>query len=377
MIGWQEAVAVLCVVTGSVFDAEHRPIPSASVYLRAVGKNESLSAQTDSAGVYRFTVPSGSYTLGWRDGVPTEPFIATAGKATKIDLTTQPGFFDEPTFFVAGVTDNTYQGGHGSDTLLRSAETLTKATAKLGSGERSDHPLETVHELERAAELNPSESNLFEWGTELLSHRAPSAAAEVFTKGVGLFPRSVRMTLGLATAYYAAGSYPKAAQCFFEAADLDPNDSNPYTFLSNVQAREISDSAGYRERMARFARLQPNNALANYYYGASLHNRALLEKALALDSHLAPAHLQLGILYAQEHQYPKAIGAYQKAIGANPELAEAHYRLAEAYRLKGDDAKARQETAIYSDLAKRSAEKVQQERREIQRFVVALRDQKH
>lgn len=41
-------------------------------------------------------------------------------------------FFDEPKFTVAGITENSYGGGHGSDTVIRSAEALTKATASLG-----------------------------------------------------------------------------------------------------------------------------------------------------------------------------------------------------------------------------------------------------
>jgi tetratricopeptide (TPR) repeat protein len=298
-----------------------------------------------------------------------------------VDLTLQPQFFDEPTFTVAGVTDNTYRGGHGSDTVLRSAETLAKSTASLAephhtkaeSYESSGHALEAVREFQRAAELDPSEINLFDWGTELLSHRAPEPAAEVFGKGVRLFPQSVRMMLGLATAWYSAGTYEKAAQWFFRATDADPNDPNPYLFLGKVQAREITELAGYRERLARFATLQPDNALANYYYALSLCNqhdyvraRRLLDKAVTLDPHLGIAYLQLGIVN-------RSIKDYQMALEADPTLAEAHYRLAEAYRLRGDTAKAREEMAAYAKLSKESNQSAERERREIQRFVIALR----
>jgi tetratricopeptide (TPR) repeat protein len=207
----------------------------------------------------------------------------------------------------------------------------------------------------------------------LLRHRAPDAAAEVFGKGVRLYPHSVRMMLGVATAWYSAGVYAKAAQWFFQAADVDPTNPTPYLFLGKIQSREITQSAGYRERPARFAKLAPDNALANYHYAVSLCNqgdytnaRGLLERAVKLDPHLAPAHLQLGIV---EH----SISDFQKAVAADPTLAEAHYRLAEAYRLSGDAAKAKQEMAVYSKLAKESDESVERERREMQRFVVALR----
>jgi tetratricopeptide (TPR) repeat protein len=319
----------------------------------------------------------------------------------------QPQFFDQPQFTVAGVTDNTYRGGHGSDTVLRSAEALAKATASLGKSspqtttadphhalaeadERSGRPLDAVQEFQRAAESNPSEPNLFDWGTELLAHRAPEPAAEVFTKGARLFPGSVRMRLGLASALYSAGCYQQAAQCFFDAADISPANPDPYLFLSKVQAREIIESAGYQERIARFARLQPQNALAKYEYAVTIWNRRrgpedvqaltksrdLLKEAIALDSHLGSAYLQLGVVYAAERRYSEAIGAYLAAINASPELEEAHYRLSEAYRVTGDRLKSEQELALYNKLSKESAEKVERERRQIQQFVIELRNQK-
>jgi Tfp pilus assembly protein PilF len=264
---------------------------------------------------------------------------------------------------------------------LRSAETLAKSTASLDephhtpaeSYEQAGNPLEAVREFQRAAELHPSETNLFDWGTELLLHRAPDAAAEVFGKGVRLYPQSVRMMLGLGTAWYSAGMYAKAAEWFFRAADVNLQDPNPYLFLGKIESKEITESAGYRERMARFAKLAPDNALANYYYAVSLCNqgddlraRRLLEKAVTLDPHLGAAYLQLGIM---EH----SLSDLQKAVEADPALEEAHYRLAEAYRLSGDIAKAKEEMAVYNKLAKETDESVERERREMRRFVVELR----
>jgi len=364
--------------------------------------------------VYRFAVLSGDYTVrAESDGkgeASAGPFAVAPSRVTTVDLVLQPSsaaqpqFFDEPRFTVAGVTDNTYRGGHGSGAVLRSAEVLAKETASLGKtspnanteeqhhvlgemDENSGHPLAAVQEFQRAAELNPSEPNLFDWGTELLIHRAPQPAAEVFTKGVRLFPQSVRMRLGLATAWYASGSYEQAAQCLFNAADLDPINPSPYLFLGKVQSREITQSAGYEERLARFARLHPGNALAIYYYAVSIWNRrsgpedfeafrrarALLERAVTLDPHLGLAYLQLGILYCEERKYAEAIRACRNAIDAAPELDEAHYRLSEAYRLTGDRLNAERELAVYKLLSAKSAERVERERREIQQFVVDLR----
>src|SRR5580693_8975545 len=43
----------------------------------------------------------------------------------------KPQYYDEPNFIVAGVADPTARGGHGSDPVSHSADTLAKATASL------------------------------------------------------------------------------------------------------------------------------------------------------------------------------------------------------------------------------------------------------
>ena len=150
-------------------------------------------------------------------------------------------FYDEPQFTVAGVTDASQMGGHGSDTVRRGTEALAKETVALhveaksveaksndekalraaldkspsDAGlhhqlaereERNGDALGAVKEYRKAAELNPNEINLFDWGAELLLHRAYEPATQVFGKGRRLFPGSVRMAVGLGVATYAFGS---------------------------------------------------------------------------------------------------------------------------------------------------------------------------
>ena len=391
---------VKCVITGHAIDAHHVPVGGVKILLQSADKKSVSSTLTDATGAYRFAVVSGPYTVrAESDGkgdASAAPVTASPDKIANVDLILQPKvavepqFFDEPQFTVAGVTDNTYRGGHGPDTVLRSAETLSKETASLSTvNETSGDPVKTVQKLQRAAEADPSEAHLFDWGTELLVHRAPNPATHVFTKGVALFPQSVRMQLGLATALYAAGSYTRAAEQFFKATDRHPSEPGPYLFLSKVQAHEITGSAGYEERMERFVRLQPDNALANYFYAVSVWNRrsgiedikaqsevcSALARAIAINPHLSPAFLQLGVVYAEQRKYADAIRAYRQAIEADADLEEAHYRLSEAYRLTGDRGHAAEELEIYNKLAKASAEKLERERRAIQQFVIALRSQ--
>jgi Tfp pilus assembly protein PilF len=142
------------------------------------------------------------------------------------------------------------------------------------------------------------------------------------------------------------------------------------------------------EKLERFVRLQPENALANYYYALALWKQrkgsedrrnfaqleSLLQKAVHLDPKLGAGHLQLGILYSERKDFRKAILTYQKAIETSPQMEEAHYRLAQIYKRTGENLKAQQEIEIFDQLAKKKAEEVERERREVQQFVYKLRD---
>jgi tetratricopeptide (TPR) repeat protein len=425
VVGTKPETLASATVKGVVRDSESRLVVGATVYLQAKD-GQILTAHTDSKGAYRFSaIPQGSYTLrvemAGYEPASFSPFVLGAKESRTIDLTLQsakaesqnssvarPEFFDEPHFTVAGVTDTTNLGGHGSDVIVRNREALANATASLktepvantdaneaerhrllaDADERRGNPLEAVREYQRAAELNSSEPNLFDWGTELLVHHAAEPAIEVFTKGNRLFPRSVRMLAGLGAAWYSFGSFDQAAQRLCEASDLNPDDPNSYIFMGKMQAVETTQSPAIEERLARFATLQPQNALANYYYAVSLWKRwkspediedenrikSLLEKAVHLDPKLGLAYLQFGIVYWEQGNFPRAISAYRQAIEASPLLEQAHYRLAQAYRQMGETAKAHEELQEYEQILKQKTEENEQQRHELQQFVYQLRD---
>jgi len=89
---------------------------------------------------------------------------------------------------------------------------------------------------------------------------------------------------------------------------------------------------------------------------------------------LGAAHLQLGMIYAQNGDYGHAIEEYKKTIDVSPELEETHYRLAQAYRRTGDVSQAQKELRLHEQMAKQAKERAERERAEIQEFVVTLRD---
>ncbi len=504
--GQSPDAAATAALLGSVRDSRGKPVQAATVYLRS-GDN-TLTVRTDEQGGYRFSsLAEGVYSISAEMAgygkASFGPCTLKPNESKRIDLTLEASigtektqFYDEPEFTVAGVTDATNPGGHGSDTILRNTEVLAKETVSLAptnaqplspsvaeqaslrkladlepgnfdanhrlgallvdSGkpgealpyleratqlnpssyensyelalayasagqyerargdarallaapnnsvqrqanvyqllgeveEKLGNPLEAVREYQRAAELDPSEPNLFDWGADLLLHRAIEPAVEVFSKGNRLFPRSLRMLVGLGVALYARGAYEQAAQRLCEASTLNPDDTTPYLFMGKIESAETAQSPCMVESLARFATLQPDNALANYYYALSLSRRdaaqdaghfaqaeSLLKKAVHLNPKLGAAYLQLGILATGRRDFTNAIANYQQAIAADPELEQAHYRLAQAYSRIGESAKAQGEIQIYEQLSKKTAEEHERERREIQQFVYTLRPQ--
>jgi len=386
----------------------------------------SLTSLSDARGSYHFSAPSpGVYTLraemaGYRD-TSISSIVLGEQESKAINLTldatksstppasnAQPDFFDQPHFTVAGVTDPTNLGGHGSDVVVRNRDALAKDTAALRppsagnqpnstaaqhhalaeANEKQGKPLEAVREFQRAAELDPSEANFFGWGSELLLHHAAEPAIEVFTKGNRLFPQSVRMLTALGAAWYAQGFYDRAAQRLCQASDLNPNDPEPYLFMGKMQAAEAAPSDAIEERLARFVKLRPDNPLANYDYAVSLWKRqrnsentqqlnqvkSLLNKAIALDPTLGEAYLQLGILDSDQNDLAHAISAYGKAIEVNPQLEQAHFRLAQAYRQSGEISRAQAELKLYEQISKEKRDEFERQHRELQQFVYQLRD---
>jgi tetratricopeptide (TPR) repeat protein len=477
--------------------------------MQAQDSTQSQIVQTDSQGNFEFgALKGGVYILraemaGYSDTEISSLFFGPQ-EAKKLDLilllaripasqsgvAQTPEFFDEPRFAVAGVTDATNLGGHGSDTIVRTRESLAKETVSLSKAsaspaapserekslresveraprsfeanhllgkvldengkardgipyleravelkpddyenshdlavanahagnyerardraealvahydtaelhhllgdvqEKLGNSLDAVREYQRAADLDPREPYVFDWGSELLLHHAPEPALQVFTKGNRLFPNSVRMLIGLGATFFSLGSYDQAVQRICEASDLNPKDATPYLFLGKMQSAEPTPSEKIVEKLRRLVAQQPDNAEANYYYAVSLWKlrpgsqdpastvqiESLLKHAIHLDPKFAAAYLQLGILHSEQKDFPRAISDYQQAIQADPKMEEAHYRLAQAYRQVGDAAKAEAELQRCDQIAKESAQQVERERHEIRQFVYILRD---
>jgi tetratricopeptide (TPR) repeat protein len=241
------------------------------------------------------------------------------------------------------------------------------------------------NQYELAAHEDPSESNLFDWGSELLMHRTLDPAVTVFQRAVERYPNSPRLMVGLGMALYSRGNYDDAVKALLRGADLNPTDSRCYLFLSRAYDSSPSQADEVIDRFRRYAELEPGNAKAQYYFAMSLWKgkrmedpnldlhriESLLKKAISLDPKLADAHFQLANLYSDENKYAEAIPEYLRARELNPDLADAYYRLGQAYVRTGQKERAQEEFQTYQHLRQQHLADLDQQRAEIRQFVYA------
>ncbi len=249
--------------------------------------------------------------------------------------------------------------------------------------ERNGKFVPAEREYETAAHMDPSESNLFDWASELLLHRTLDPAVDVFQHATDRYPNSPRLAIGLGMAYYSRGNYDDAVKALIKAADLNPADPRCYYFLSKAYDSSPAQADEVIRRFRRFAELQPGNARAPYYYAMSMWKgrraqdasvdsqqiEALLKKSVELDPKFPEAHLQLGNLYSDQKSYATAVPHYQAALALNSDVADAHYRLGQALVHLGKKEEAQQQLETYQKLRAQHLADLERQRAEIRQFV--------
>ena len=228
-------------------------------------------------------------------------------------------------------------------------------------------------EYYRAAQLDPTEGNIFDLATFLLQHKNYEGfldnALTFFRYGVQKYPRSAKLTVGLGVTLYAEGRYDDAVETLCAAVDLDPTDPKPFQFLGKVSTVSPARMPDIRKRLEGFVHLYPNNGLANYYYAMSLWKRsegepvadtgvieALLKKAIAANPDFYEAHFQLGILYQDQQKYPEAIREFEQTLALRPDFNRAHYRLFLLYSRTHQKQLADQHLAILKQIKQEDAQ---------------------
>lgn len=226
----------------------------------------------------------------------------------------------------------------------------------------TDYP-EAARSYQRAAELDPSEPNLFDYGTALF-HLQHAAAITILRYGIQRYPQSVQLRVALGTALYADGNYVDGATILCDAQDLAPGDPHPMEILADTEiipAELLPRVTALLEALsARF----PRDGLLLFDLTMARSGRwshqpsalpeseltAALQRATTLSPTLHQAFFQLGLLAGERGDVAGQIRLLRKAADLAPEREAYHYRLASAYQRAGDDPSAARERELYRSL---------------------------
>jgi tetratricopeptide (TPR) repeat protein len=289
-----------------------------------------------------------------------------------------PEFYDEPAFKPGPLASSGEAAGYSAGSqgevahrlladFMNMPEDAGKELQSLSHPEGSttaDRSLSSK-EYEAAVEKEPSEANFFAWGDALLRQNAYAKAEKAFSRGVQRYHTSLRLQLALAVAQYLRGDYAKSVNILILASDSAPSDYRPYILLGKAYSGAmVPESAQAIETLRRFMQVQPQNALAHYYFALGLSKgvrgkndesrwaevEAALERAQKLDPQLADAHLLLGSTYEERGRLAEAVAQYEQTARLRPDLPAAHYRLSKLYLRQGDKARADAELAKFEKL---------------------------
>lgn len=237
-----------------------------------------------------------------------------------------------------------------------------------------------VH-LQRAAELNPSEANLYALTAEFLRHWTWGPAIKMAQYGAGRYPDSHRLHLALAVGYYGNNQYAETAATAAALLARDPENATYADLLGRSCSLLAEGTAGSCNGLESFALHHPQNARIATYAAAHILNQPdaerntdvaarLLRQAVAADPALPEAHYEQGVLDQQRSDWQASTAALEKAVALRPAYPEAHYRLARAYSHLGQREKASAEIALQQQYTQQEKDSLNARLREVTTFLV-------
>jgi tetratricopeptide (TPR) repeat protein len=216
------------VIRGTVVNPAGTLVGDATVRLDRVGVSAAVETRTTPAGAFLFSaLPVGSYQLS-ADKPPLRSrsitiSVESPGDEKQVDLVLVDSgqameFADEPNFTVAGVTDWTAVGGHGSDSTLRTSEALARETLTLkpdGSppSESPQAPIDSESKLREALAASPgSFAANHRLGALYLHSARYRESVPLLQAAYQLDPANRGNEYDLALAFKGNGDFPQARE---------------------------------------------------------------------------------------------------------------------------------------------------------------------
>jgi len=250
--------------------------------------------------------------------------------------------------------------------------------------EKRGHYEAAVEHFKAAAEIDPSETNLYALGIEFMRHWTFPAAIKVYEFATSKYPSSTRLQLGLGVAEYGNNDYARAIPVFADLLSAAP-DNALYADLLGRSCMALSEQQNQAcESLLTFALSHPKNAAAGIFAAANILRRPqvqedaglarrLLEQAIAANPNIPEAYFQMAVLDQQQIQWQESATVLEKAIALRTEYAQAHYRLARAYRHLGRKEEAQREAELSQKYSEQEKNVLNARLKEVTTFLVTLK----
>ncbi len=299
-------------IQGLVVGVAGGPVSDAKIMLEQKGEAGTVTTKTDQAGNFALSgLGSGTYFVRAESGglrsaivsVTVQPGAATVNLKLQLfdpkagaradsgnPAGTTPGsnltptsnqtmeFADQPNFTVAGVTDWTAVGGHGSDAILRTSETLARealtlkadssGASKTGTGRGSADPSTAESDLRAKLAAAPGSSTAnHALGEFLLRQGRYEEAVPLLQKSYDANPADVASEYDLALAERGTGAAKEAQEHVRKLLASQPN-ADVHRLAGEIEEQLGDPLAAVRE-YEQAVRMEPSEQ--NYYaWGSEL-----------------------------------------------------------------------------------------------------------
>ncbi|GAC1703052.1 MAG: hypothetical protein NVS9B4_09990 [Candidatus Acidiferrum sp.] len=330
----------------TVRDVAGKPVAQALVRLERLEKKDPshTTATTSENGMFVFSgLPAGKYKLS-AEKLGARADVAggidlSAGEKRQIEIVLEdkdsrakashPGsgtatmeLADEPNFTVAGITDWTAAGGHGSDTSLRTSEDLAREAAALKADSGKSSAAATGAKKENRETENKLRATLanapgnftanHELGEFYLRTEKYREAVPLLQAAYQMNPRDFDNEFDLALACKGVGDLPQARE-HIKKMLTQQNKADLHRVLGDIEEQAGDPLAAVREH-EQAARLDPSEQ--NYFaWGSELLLHRAVQAALEVFGRGAK-------IYPKSERMLAALGATLFASGMNAEGAQ-------------------------------------------------------
>jgi tetratricopeptide (TPR) repeat protein len=271
--------------------------------------------------------------------------------------------------------------------LARMSEVENSAEAQSLYGdveEKLGHYKEAAQHYARAAELAPTEANVYALGVDFLRHWSFASAAKEFEAGAKEFPGSRRIQFGRGVAYYGDEKYSQAIDVFADLLRADPDNGTDAELMGRTCAVLSEGNNPKCDAVLLFAEKHPQKAMPWTYAAIRLFHlppqpdqlelaHHLLREAIRADPSLPEPHYEMGLLLQMQTQWPQSIPELKAAIRIKPDYSQAHYRLALAYSHIGRKEDANKEVALQQKYSKQENDDLDARMNQITTLLVTMK----